>query len=362
MNIDPEFVNANTFLDALVSCIQHAIIITDTAGKIHYTNHRVADTFGRSSDELAGADLSVLFTPEDTDFLYPNLLHLTRQGEPFEGEIVLVCKDKTRFPAFVISRPFYTHKGDKPFALISVKDLDALKTDDPSFNRNRCRELAKLADGIAHEMRNPIVGIGGYARRLRQSKEPAGRQAHYEGIMDNLRRLEGLIEKVELFARLPKPCLQSVSPKALVEKSVSAYSQQAEIQGIQLTADLQEASLFLDKAFLSRAMSILIENAMDAINGSGEITVRGMRQDNEYRIVTRDTGCGISPKDVPRIFDPFFRTKADGVGIDLTVLKRVVESQGGVIDVESQPGKGTTFTLRFPIERRRSVRTCRFRN
>jgi len=360
MTIDADFARSETFLDALMSCIQHGILVADPDGKIHYANHAVSDTFGHSLEELAAESLSAFFTPEDMNYLYPNLLHLVGEGEPFEGEIAFIRKNKTRFLAFVIFRPFYTPSSDRPFALISVQDLDAWRINDATFNKNHCKELAKLADGIAHEMRNPIVGIGGYARRLWKSQEPEDSRTHFAGIMENLQRLEGLVEKVELFARLPKPCLQPASPKAVIEKIVSAYSPQAQSRGIRLTADLQDASLFLDKALLSRAMTILIENAMDAVDGEGEIVVRGLLQENEYRILTRDTGCGISPKDIPHIFDPFFRTKPEGVGIDLTVVKRVVESQGGVVEVESEPGKGTTFTLRFPIERRRSVRTCQF--
>lgn len=360
MKLDPGLGRSPAFLDVLLSCVQHVLLVVDTAGKIQYANPVVSQLFGYLPDELAGKDLSTLFAPEDLTFLYPNLLHLAGKGEPFEGEIVFLRKDESPFLAFVVFKPFRTDPDDKPVTLVSVQIIDTLAAEGMPFNPSHCKELVKLADGIAHEMRNPVAAIGGFARRLRDADAPARREEHYEGMMESLRRLEGLVEKVELFARLPKPCLKPVSPKELIERIVSAYEQAADRRGITLHAELQEATLFLDKALSSRAIAILIENAMDAVAKQDQITVRGVLDDNEYRISVSDTGCGISPKDLPRIFDPFFRTKPGGVGIDLTVLKRIVEGQAGNVEVASQPGRGTTFTLRFPIERRRTVRTCRF--
>ncbi len=360
MKLDPELGRSPAFLDVLLSSIQHVLLVVDTAGKIRYANPVVSHVFGYLPDELAGKDLSTLFAPEDMTFLYPNLLHLAGKGKTFEGEIVFLRKDETRFLAFVVFKPFRTGPDDKPVTLVSVQVVDALAAQGMPFNPSYCKELIKLADGIAHEMRNPVAAIGGFARRLRNADASSRREEHYEGMMESLRRLEGLVEKVELFARLPKPCLKSVSPKELIDRIVSAYKQAAESRGIKLRAELEEGTLFLDKALSSRAMAILIENAMDAVSKQGEITVRGVLDDNEYRISVSDTGCGISPKDLPRIFDPFFRTKPGGIGVDLTVLKRIVEGQAGSVEVVSQPGTGTTFTLRFPIERRRTLRTCRF--
>ena len=359
MKLDAELAHSGEFLDRLLSCIQHVLLVADMQGKIHYANPVVTRVFGHLPDELTGRDLSVLFTPQDMKFLYPNLLHIAGKGEPFEGKIAFMRKDKTRFLAFVMFRPLHTDSADRRVSFVSIQVVDSLEADDTPFDLSHCKDLAKLADGIAHEMRNPIVGIGGFAKRLRNAQGSSSGQTHYEGIMNNLRRLEALVEKVELFARLPKPCLRPVSSKELVEKAVFAYSQQAESRGIKLRAQLQEITLYLDKALSSRAISILIENAMDAVVEDGNISVGGALDHNEYRITVSDTGCGISAKDLPRIFDPFFRTKPGGVGIDLTVLKRIVESQAGSVKVESEPGKGTRFVLRFPIERRRSVRTCR---
>ena len=98
---------------------------------------------------------------------------------------------------------------------------------------------------------------------------------------------------------------------------------------------------------------------MDALNGDGGIRIEDSVNDNICEIEFSDTGPGISPEDLPFIFNPFFSTKADGAGIDLSIVKRIVESHGGNIRVQSEEGRGAIFVLRFPLERRRAIRISR---
>ena len=118
----------------------------------------------------------------------------------------------------------------------------------------------------------------------------------------------------------------------------------------------------ISRHFLSNpgnaVFSILIANALDALSEGGKITVYNETADDFCKIYISDTGSGISPDDMPHIFNPFFSTKPDGAGIDLATAKRVMDSHGGRIEVTSNEEKGTTFTLFFPLERRHPLRTC----
>ncbi len=360
--MDPlrRFSDSRQFLDALLSCIQHVVLLIDQQGKLLFANSVVEDIFGFTPDEITGENISLILNPEDLDHLYPNLLYMTRNGKPFEGEIALMRKDKGHFLAFVVFRPLSGTTPDRPIALVSVRDIDSKKKTNTRFSRTHYQDLIKLADGIAHEIRNPIVAIGGFARRLQKSCKAIDDDKYYDGIIDNVRRLEGLVAKVELFARLPKPCLKALSAKELIPKAAEIFLPETKKHNIDLTIDLEEGTLFLDNKLVLRAMSILIENAIDAIGTGGRILIQSTKEGNKYSVTINDTGRGISAQDLPYIFDPFFTTKPGGVGIDLAVVKRIVESHGGSVKVASKLGKGTTFILTFPLERRRSVRTCRF--
>ena len=119
---------------------------------------------------------------------------------------------------------------------------------------------------------------------------------------------------------------------------------------------IQDIDLRIDKSLIVRAFSILIGNALDAMPQGGELTLFSETDNNECRAYVRDTGTGISPEDLPYIFNPFYRTKPAGIGIDLAVVKRIMKRHSGRVDATSTPGEGTTFLLAFPLERRRSIR------
>jgi signal transduction histidine kinase len=124
--------------------------------------------------------------------------------------------------------------------------------------------------------------------------------------------------------------------------------------------NLEDAVLSLDKELILRVFTILLGNSLDAMAEGGKIHLHGETTESHYIIHVTDTGVGISPKDLPFIFNPFFSTKPDGAGIDLAVVKRVVESHGGHVGVESKYRKGTTFILQFTLDRRRPIRVSRF--
>jgi signal transduction histidine kinase len=165
-----------------------------------------------------------------------------------------------------------------------------------------------------------------------------------------------LIKKVEFFAHLPNPCFTEEPIRALIETALKPFHQQTENLGIAISFDMEEAKLLVDKELVVKAFSMVMENSLDALTKGGAVSVRGETTDNEYRICLTDTGSGISPQDLPYIFNPFFSTKPDGAGIGLAVVKRIMENQGGSVELTSKPGKGATILLLLPLERRRSIR------
>jgi signal transduction histidine kinase len=118
----------------------------------------------------------------------------------------------------------------------------------------------------------------------------------------------------------------------------------------------------VDKSLVVRAFSILVENALDALPEGGLMLIRSETDENQCKIYIADQGVGISSGDLPYIFNPFYRTKPTGVGIDLAVVKQIMNRHGGRVEVESKPGEGTTFLLVFPLERRRPIRMSRLEN
>lgn len=345
--------------EVLVS-IQQAILVIRDDGRIAFGSPMVDKLLGFSPHELVGKELSAIFTPEDMHILYPNLLSKIGRDELFEDELMLMRKDESRFMAFMILRPCFDPKDRQAIAIISIQDIDRQKQMEKAFQTTHYEDLIKIANGIAHELRNPLVGIGGFVNRLYKKCAVVHDYHEYYGhIMTNLRKIETLVKKVELFATLPKPSLTDQCTTEIVARAVEPYLQKIEGRRIDFDLEVEEQALRMDGDMVVKVISILLENALDVVPVGGRIGIRSSAAGNRCMISVEDSGSGILPQDLPYIFNPFFSTKPDGAGIDLALAKRIAEGHGGQIRVESKPGKGSTFSLELPVERRRSIRTAR---
>ena len=337
-------------LKEILSSIQDAIIVTDLEGRILFVSPVVEKLLGFIPDELIGKDLSVIFTPEDLDNLYPNLLHMARKNGHFEGELMLIRKNQTRFFASMVFRPYLDPGQNKTMNIVCIRNIDKEKQLIKAFSESNYEDLVQIADGIAHELRNPLMGIGGFVNRLLKSSRVIHDHEKYYGyIVNNLKKIEELVKKVEFFASLPRPCFVEESVREVIENALQPYRQQMKELKIDLTISLEETTFFMDADLVGQAFSILIQNALEALNEGGKISVHSETKDNQCKIHVTDNGSGIPPKDIPYIFHPFFSTKSRGIGISLAVVKRIMNIHGGSVEVTSKQGKGTTFLLMFPV-------------
>lgn len=349
-------------LDTILSCIQHPVLVTNIDGTITFASPPATTVLGFTPDELKDKNVSVIFTPEDLTHLFSNLLYLARKNEAFEGELLLVRKNKTRFFAFVRLHSCFDAKRNKAMMVISIEDIDKQKQLQKTFKGLQYEDLVRLATGIAHELRNPLVGIGGFVNRLyKECNTSDQHKTYYNYITTNLEKIEDLIRKVEFFTHLPTPCFSEESILGLVETALRPYCQQMETLGIDLSITVEDVKLRMDKDLVLKAFSMVVENALDALTEGGGFSVSSAKKDNQYEICLTDNGCGIASQDLPYIFNPFFSTKPNGAGIGLAVVKRIMESQGGSVAVKSEPGQGTTIFLQLPLERRRPLRIAHLR-
>ncbi len=349
--------NSRELLDEILTTIKDAIIIADLQGHILFASPVVKKVVGYESSELEGGNLSVIFTPEDLRYFYPNLLHMAQKDMPFEGELMLLRKNGTRFFAFIAFKSYFDPSQDRAIIAACIQDIDKEKQLEKTFRESHYEDLVQIANGIAHEIRNPLMGIGGFINRIFKSGKVIHDQEEYYGyIINNLNKIEDLVKKVDFFASLPRPSLSEESIKELVEKAMEPFQQEIKDRRIDLDIHVERMILIVDNDLISSVFSILIANALDAISDEGGITIYNEITAIHCKICVSDTGSGISPKDMPHIFNPFFSTKADGAGIDLATAKRIMDNHSGRIEVASKKDEGTTFTLQFPLERRQPLR------
>jgi two-component system sensor histidine kinase AtoS len=175
-----------------------------------------------------------------------------------------------------------------------------------------------------------------------------------------------MIQRVEEYVLIPKPTFQKEKIQEVVETVLQKFSKEATEKGISLnleTGALEgEGEFFIDKELITKALFYILENSIEAVTQvpmgkKGRIVKLSLLGDGRsIGVSISDRGEGILKKNLDRVFEPFFSTRPDRVGLGLTYAKRVVEDQGGSIHVESRLKKGTTITLTFPKDRRRQLR------
>lgn len=358
MELPPNLSGSPHLLSQVLGALTHAVILADLGGTALYLNPQAERLLGCTAHEAQGQALSQFFMPDDQDFLYPNLLHLAGQGQTFRGEILLRRQDGQGLFAFLSLDQVPPAPGQEPLILMGLEDIDRQKKLERILGKANYDDLLTIANSIAHELRNPLTGIGGFVNRLyRSCRISMDHDQYYRFIIANLNRIEMLVRKVNDLVALHDPALAEESIGAVVEDALRARGEEIARRQIKVQTQVGELRLALDRQQMQRGLTILIDNALEFTPQGGTIHIETRQEDNCCRLTFRDSGRGIAPQDLPFIFNPFFSTKADGLGIDLAVLKRIVQAHGGSVQAQSQPGQGATFVLEMPLERRRAIRT-----
>jgi nitrogen fixation/metabolism regulation signal transduction histidine kinase len=215
------------------------------------------------------------------------------------------------------------------------------------------REMARR---LAHELKNPIFPIQLSIETLRRAlaqDEQAGRfgelfRESSDTVLDELRALRGIIDEFSDFARMPQPRLQPTDVAEVVAHVTDLYRARAGAVTLETAVadDLPPAAA--DREMLARALGNLVGNALDAMPEGGTLRVAATAQDGGVAIEVSDTGPGLTDEQRTRLFTPYYTTKKGGTGLGLAIVQGIVSDHGGRIRVESEPGKGTTFTLLLP--------------
>ncbi|MEW6200974.1 MAG: ATP-binding protein, partial [bacterium] len=223
----------------------------------------------------------------------------------------------------------------------------------------RHRTLATLGEfsaGIAHELRNPLVSIGGFAKRLQKMLAENTREHKYADIIaTEVENLEGILSQILEFVGGTEPDKKTVDITTLIEQVIVLFREDIEKQEIEVETSFEERARYLvvDEIQMRQLFINLIKNAIEAMSEKGgrlTITSTALEEDEGgIGFEISDTGHGIAPEDIERAFEPFFTRKSAGKGLGLSICSRIVEvNHGGRIFIESKKGHGTSILLWFP--------------
>lgn len=350
------------FLDLL----HFAVILTDAHSNILFANRYSEILLGYEKKDMQGQRIRIFFFNEDLLYLLPNIIYLTLYQNGFEGEILLRQRDGKK--VFVnLSTSSFKEDGET-FLIFSFQEIQRLKRlEKENLEMNRLANVGMIVEEIAHQIRNPVVSIGGYANRLRKSLSVSSKNRFYlDKIINETNRLGVMLRRLEEVVSIQTPVLKKEDVREVIQEVNRSIFKKANEKGI--TLNLETGSLkgdeyfFIDRSLMIKALNYIIENSIDAIPKIREnkkrsiINICVIQEDENIKISISDKGEGISKKNIGKIFDPFFSTRPEKVGLGLTFVKKVIDEHKGTIKITSQLGKGTTAIVSIPIDRRRAIR------
>jgi signal transduction histidine kinase len=218
--------------------------------------------------------------------------------------------------------------------------------------------LGQFSMSIAHEIRNPLNFINLSIDHIQKKYKPheEGGKEHFDSLIRNIKseiqRVSRFTESFLEFSRPLEISLQKIDMVKLIEDVIELVKAKAEKDKITIITELGTLpEIYLDPGFMKTCLYNIILNAFHAMPDGGKVTIRSSRTDDKLCVEVEDTGVGISAEKISKIFDPFFTTKQDGIGIGLSLTKRVVEEHKGRIEFKSIEGKGSAVTISLPLDK-----------
>jgi signal transduction histidine kinase len=346
-----------------------AAVAFDKRGYISYMN--------RAAEKLLGFDpsgelhCSRLFAPDgETE----GVASLPARVKAVEKEMVVVSKSNSRIP--VLAR---IAKVSSPgVSAVAFLRPTPAKRAEQNKRIDRLASLGELAAGVAHEIRNPLAGIGTSAQVLRSRFDKDDERVKFaDVILDEVDRLEKIIENLLLFARPKQPQLVRHDMNSSVERTLNLVREQAEGQEVKVQTRSEEGlpEVYVDPGQISQVLLNLVLNALHAMPSGGKLTlelkvasrkmpVSGGRRKTDakpavpprsvefVRLIVSDTGQGIPKQHLSKLFTPFFTTRSGGTGLGLSISQAIVREHGGNISISSKEGRGTKVTVDIPVEKR----------
>jgi len=352
-----EIEETKQYLENLLENANDVIYTLDTEQRFTYVNSKV-EAWGYRKEDLLGRPYLALLSRRHRGRRLKNTLDI---GAKQVYEVEVVTRMGEPRTVMVSVSPLQGAEGEILGVLGIARDMtETKKLEQHIRNSEKLASVGKLAAGVAHEINNPLAGILNCLYNLRKGAiSPARQEEYWVSMEDGVRRVQKIVRQLLDFSQQHEPEFSQADINKIVDRVLVLTNHLFAPNGIALETLLGRAlpNLMVDRHMIEQVLMNLVLNAVQAMKNGGVLTIRTSVAEGICRIDVSDTGSGIPPTVLPRIFDPFFTTKneGEGTGLGLSVSLGIVERHGGKILVESEVGKGTTFTLCLPLSKERSL-------
>lgn len=334
------------------------IMLTDTEGIILEWNPAMERMTGWTRDEALGRRPSLLKSGKLSPEFYQRLWQAIRSGLAFVDRFINRRKDGSEFLVWESVSPVKDRNGTTQFYLAILTDLSEREQMLEALRHaEQVKLVGQLAGGILHEVRNPLIGLGSLATHLAEQEQlPRNARDRCALIAREAARIDELLES-HLGQLRPRPFeLQPCDLSSLIDDMLTLLRPNLRKQRIVVKRIIPNVpSVEASRAHLQQAFLNISMNAIDAMPNGGELAIKVAvvaKQGPGISVTFSDTGKGIEPDELPRIFEPFYTNgKAKGVGLGLTITHDIVERHGGQLTITSPPGSGAVVEVWLPLKR-----------
>ena len=350
------------FLDSIVD----SVIAVDKEGKVREVNQATLGLLGYKKKEdlitLPFKEICKTFSLNGLQDKIPlagqELMYLNKEGKEipvsvnisarasYPDDTVFMARDISKIKELIDELTRSQEELKTSYTELKVSKDDLVRSEKLAYT-------GRIAASIAHEIRNPLTNVSMSVQQLKKgNKIKQDGFKHVEIVERNIERINFLITELLNSARPVKLNLKACNIHKFLKELLGSLKPKIDLQRIKVIKNFspQAPILTIDQEQMQRAFTNLINNAIEAMSHGGTLTILTELNGNYFLVKIKDTGKGIPEKDVIRIFDPFFSTKTQGVGLGLTICYGIIVSHGGTIEVESKFKKGSFFTVSLPIE------------
>jgi PAS domain S-box-containing protein len=346
-----ELKETKDYLENLFETANDVIYRLNPSGMITYVNKKIED-WGYRKEELLGKSFLTVLSKEHKGELFKKTV---MEGIKQTYEVEVISKSGEKRYAILSISPIKNNEGNMVEILGIANDI----TEQKKFEQQICHTekmsaIGQLAAGIAHEINNPLGGILNCLYNLRKKRFSVEKEEeYYKSMEDGIHRVKKIVSQLLDFSQQHEPEYASVDINSVVDETLFMLNYALSKKGISIGKSLDSnlPPLMLDRHKMVQVLTNILLNSMHAIEGKGQIIVRTGQENGWCRVDIEDTGGGIPENILPNVFDPFFTTKdvGEGTGLGLSVSKGIVEMHNGKIDVKSEIGKGSVFTIKLPM-------------
>lgn len=342
-----------TNIERLLQRLEEGVLVFDTQGRLLMAGEPAARMLDQTHEQMTGRSIEDLF-PRST-VLGEMIAGALESGRPVEEQPVSIPRPgATPLRLLVGVQLLKNRPGEEDVGtLVTLRDLESRRQLEQQLDvSSRLAAISRLTGGVAHEIKNPLNAMALHLEVLkgRLNGQIAGQYPELDVIGREIKRLDTVVKTFLNFNRPVELNYKPIDFTELVLQVLALVSAEANARNIALKTVLDPGRLCIngDADLLKQAILNVINNGMEAMSGGGTLTTRTRSDGAQCQLTVTDAGPGIAPEVQPRVFQLYFTTKATGTGIGLATTFRIVQLHNGTIDFTSEPGKGTTFRMRFP--------------